>query len=244
MTGDDLPAWRRLAARVLLTLDGAPAVFVGRSPEGLLAYFGGLGSGIAPSRQFVSLNVSVRCLGLTNAERRLLREQLCGVGLSPRQLAQRTRPVWLCDFVASGGTVDLLAREILMWATEEGLERRVRRRLRFLGIVHPFSAQWRRLEHVTRFGTQAVSVESWLWYALANGEEKALPWRPPHTWAQEPLWERSERRLDGLARANWLHELGRTTEERRALSQTFRAVGAYRSKAIRHLVLRWKGNTS
>uniref|UniRef100_UPI0025C6ABEC hypothetical protein n=1 Tax=Deinococcus sp. TaxID=47478 RepID=UPI0025C6ABEC len=114
------PDLRSALAGVLVAAGGADLVFVGRSPEPLRAYLGGLLWGVGVPWRVSGLNVSLLHATLDAGQVRALRPLLAGAGLHPRELVRSGRRAALVDVVASGGTFAELHRALREWAEQEG----------------------------------------------------------------------------------------------------------------------------
>ncbi|MGM9321843.1 hypothetical protein, partial [Deinococcus aquaticus] len=111
-----LPDLRAALAGVLVAAGGADLVFVGRSPEPLRAYLGGLLWDVGVPWRVSGLNVSLLNATLNAGQARTLRPLLAGAGLHPRELVSSGRRAALVDVVASGGTFAELHRTLRDWA--------------------------------------------------------------------------------------------------------------------------------
>jgi hypothetical protein len=139
---DDL---RECCARGVARAGDGRLVLVGRSPESIHDYLGGVLADTSWRDRCTLLNLSVYRWSVDEIERseraRLaaLRAQLQQMGLDPAAVAAAPHPVVLVDLVdlvSSGGTLGVVQELLVRWAEETGVDpAAVRRRLRFVDII-------------------------------------------------------------------------------------------------------------
>ena len=247
-----LPDLRSALAGVLVAAGGADLVFVGRSPEPLRAYLGGLLWGVGVPWRVSGLNVSLLNATLDAGQVRALRPLLAGAGLNPRELVRSGRRAALVDVVASGGTFAELHRALREWAQEDGLGGRcVTRRVRLVGLLRggygrPATHRWNALPELRGVQARSVLTGAGLWFWLAENGEKVAPRFPADAWAQQPdgLPARDPERLAALAQARTLFLLGQRRGEREAMTAALNAAGGQRVAAVRALCGAWRGAAS
>ncbi|WP_221089096.1 hypothetical protein [Deinococcus aquaedulcis] len=245
----NLAALRGALAGVLTAASGHDLVFVGRSPEPLRAYLGGLLAGVAVPWDTRGLNVSLLHTELDAAQQVALRPLLGAAGLNPWVLAQQDRRVALVDVVASGGTFAELHGALRVWGTAQGLPTQsVVRRVRLLGLecsgpARPGAAHWSNQSGLRGLQTRSILTDPALWRWLAWYESvKVAPRWPPDAWSTAPdyLPERTAERLQALAQARALYVLGTQHTEREAMVAALNRAGGQHVQAIRALVQVWR----
>ncbi|MBZ9749735.1 hypothetical protein K7W42_02530 [Deinococcus sp. HMF7604] len=247
---DQLADLRAALAGVLVAAAGHDLVFVGRSPEPLRAYLGGLLAGIRAPWTAHGLNVSLLGAELSPAQQVALRPLLEAAGLNPRRLAAQERRAALVDVVASGGTFAELHQALRTWAAAQGLPRQsVVRRVRVLGLecsgpARPGAQHWSDLPELRGVRTRSVLIapELWRWLACDAALKVATRW-PTGTWGHtaDHLPERTPERLQALAQARALYLLGTAAAEREAMVAALNVAGGQQVPAVRALVQAWRG---
>ncbi|GAA5447381.1 hypothetical protein [Deinococcus depolymerans] len=247
-----LPDLRAALAGVLVAAGGVDLVFVGRSPEPLRAYLGGLLWGVGVPWRVSGLNVSLLNATLDAGQVRTLRPLLAGAGLHPRELVRSGRRAALVDVVASGGTFAELHRALRDWAQEDGLGGRcVTRRVRLVGLLRggyarPAAQRWNAQSGLRGVQARSVLTGAALWSWLAEDGGKVAPRFPADTWAAPPggLPARDPERLAALAQARTLFLLGQRRDERAVMTAALNAAGGQRVAAVRALCGAWRGAAS
>lgn len=218
---------RECAARVLARAGDARWVFLGRSPENLYDYLGGvLADAPAWAERLGLLNVSMsdsRHAG--DADRAAFRAHLAALGLAPIAIAAAPRPVAFVDLVWRGGTFGALSDELCRWAREERVDPdAVRRRLRWVGIsvrTKNSPKTWRWFQQAEwagdypRSALRGVSIDGWFWGYLGDRQAKTGPSNHFLNWREGlrgPIHQAEH--VAALQLTRRIHERGRTPEER------------------------------
>jgi hypothetical protein len=248
---DDL---RECCARVAARADDGRLVFVGRSPESIHDYLGGLLADTSWRGRRTLLNLSVYRWSVDEIERSeraglaALRAQLRREGLDPAAVAAAPRPVVLVDLVSSGGTLGVVQELLVRWAEETGVDTAaVRRRLRFVGIIarhghRPRHWVWSRDVAWTAdyrpTALRSVAVPWRLWDYLGNRQAKAARWNPPFVWGREEMRTppREREHVEALRLAVRVHEHGRDAHERERFAAALAAQPEMRERWLRRLV--------
>jgi hypothetical protein len=248
---DDL---RECCARVVARADDGRLVFVGRSPESIHDYLGGLLADTSWRGRRTLLNLSVCRWSVDEIERSeraglaALRAQLRRVGLDPAAVAAGPRPVVLVDLVSSGGTLDVVQELLVRWAEDAGVDTAaVRRRLRFVGIIprhghRPRHWVWSRDVAWTAdyrpAALRSVAVPWRLWDYLGNRQAKAARWNPPFVWGREEMRKppREREHVEALRLAVRVHEHGEDDAERERFAAALAAQPEMRERWLRRLV--------
>lgn len=239
---------RQTLARVLVRARGADLVFVGRSPEPLRAYLGGLLAGVEVPWTVTGLNVSLLNATLNSEQQMLLWPLLDLAGLNPRDLVRGSRRAALVDVVASGGTFMEVHGALRHWASWQGIHpTAVRRRVALIGVIRagtgrPGSWRWAAQPAFQGLDTGSVLVDHETWSFLAEQGDKVAPRWPPEKWAERPttLPERTEQRMQALAHSRALYLLGQHPAERAAMSAALTDAGAQAQSGLRVLALSWR----
>ncbi|MEZ0093816.1 hypothetical protein [Streptacidiphilus sp. EB129] len=237
-------------ARVLARSGNGDLCFVGRSADNLFDLLSGALAGTSWQERPVRLPLSctVPPGELSARERRRLREHLAAVGLEPRALARRSRPVTLVDLVWAGRTFTTLHTVLRGWVDETREPWPVvRLKLRYLGVTSrertsPKTYRWRQHRPWTRDlpagSVSSISIHPWLWNVLGNAQAKTAPSFPPREWHQEGVTSPA-RRLDhrqALAQAVALVAVGRTPAVRDRMVRTMAAEPAVDQPWLRSLM--------
>jgi len=225
---DDL---RECCARVLAHSGAGRLVFVGRSPESIHDYLGGVLADTSWRDRLTLLNLSVYRWSVDEIERSVraglaaLRAQFQQTDLDPANVGAAPRPVVLVDLVASGGTLGVVQELLVRWAEETGVDTAaVRRRLRFVGIIarhghRPRHWVWSRDVAWTAdyrpAALRSVAVPWRMWDYLGNRQAKAARWNPPFVWGRGEMREppREREHVEALRLAVRVHEQGREAAE-------------------------------
>jgi hypothetical protein len=236
------------AAKVLARSGGADLRFVGRSADSLFDLLGGVLAGTSWSDRLARLPLScTRHDALTARQLSLLREHLAAAGLSPRELARRSRPIALVDLVWAGRTFTALHTVLRDWIDESREPWPViRRKLRYLGITERTRTSpktWRWQQHQAWTGelpahaVRNVSLSPAVWDLLGNHQPKTAPSFPPDRWSDEAATApaRGEAPTRALATAVALVAAGRTPAVRRRLVRTLAAEPAFGEVWLRSL---------
>ena len=214
----------RCAARVLAQSGHGDLHFVGRSMDSMFDLLSGALAETSWADRVAILPVSLhrtRPQDLEPAAVAQVRVNLGASGLSPEQLARRSRPVVFVDFVDSGGTFESIFRLVRDWVEEAGAQWDVvRRKLRFIGVTiqtHTSPNTWRWQQHaewvgeLPRAAVRNVSMDPRVWRHLGNSQAKASLAFRPSLWFDEAVREprRDGEALQGLAEAVAMYEHGR-----------------------------------
>lgn len=190
---DDL---RACCAAVLAAAGDVDLVFVGRSPESMYDYLRGACFDTSWRDRMALLLVSLRARRApTRDELAAMHGYLATVGLDPRDVARRRRPLALVDLVCEGGTFHRLAHLLHARACHTRADwRAARRKLRIVAITardperrHEWSGALRR--RVTgggllpRTAAANVTVDARLWNFLGNRQPKLTDSHAPQSWA-------------------------------------------------------------
>ena len=247
---DDL---RECCARVVARAGDGRLVFVGRSPESIHDYLGGVLADTSWRDRRTLLNLSVYAWSADEIERSeraglaALRALLRRMGLDPAAVAAAPRPVVLVDGVVRGhaGRRPGAARPL---GRGDGVDpAAVRGRLRFVGILvkhghRPRHWLWSRDVAWTADYRPAalgsVAVPWRLWDYLGNRQAKAARWNPPFAWASEEMRKppREREHVEALRLAVRVHEQGREAAERERFAAALAAQPEMRERWLRRLV--------
>ncbi|WP_394617489.1 hypothetical protein JNUCC0626_49255 [Lentzea sp. JNUCC 0626] len=217
------------AGKVLARSGNGDLVFVGRSLDSMYDLLGGALQGA--DRVLQRLPVSfVRGREAAPDEVRRVREMAAEIGITPRSLARRERPVTFVDVVWAGGTFEKLFTVLDDWIDEERETwPAIRRKLRFVGVTSrtgtsPNARRWHEgadwIHRLPSSSVLSVSLEPFVWNYLGNTQTK-LTWSYQlHRW-REYLREakRDEHTRIALAEAVHLVALGRTKEVQRKIAR-------------------------
>ncbi len=248
---DDL---RECCARLVARAGDGRLVFVGRSPESIHDYLGGVLGDTSWRDRRTLLNLSVYSWSpdeIESSERTglaALHAQLRRIGLDPAAVAAAPRSVVLVDLVSSGGTLGVVQELLVRRAGETGVDpAAVRRRLRFVGIIvrhghRPRHWIWSRDVAWTagyRPGAlRSVAVPWRLWDYLGNRQAKAARWNPPFVWGSEEMRKppREREHVEALRLAVQVHEHGGEAAERERFAAALAAQPEMRERWLRRLV--------
>ena len=202
--------------------------FVGRSSENFFDYLSGLlfDSTWADRLHLLHFSLRVSDPAIQPQAWSALRAYFASVGLDPKRLARRTRPVTFVDLVASGGTFGNIVQFLQRWAKEVGEDwNAVKRKISLLGITiqretSPKTwrwqqhAQWVRL--VERQAIKNISTPLWFWDQLGNQQPKVTQSYTAERWGSR---EASNPRTnlgsaEALKRALQLFDQGKSNENR------------------------------
>jgi hypothetical protein len=184
---------------------------------------------------------------LTPAERALGRRVLAEVGVDPRSLARRTRPVTFVDVVHGGATFTELYRLLRAWIDEERAAWSVvRRKLRFVGVTSrmktsPNAFRWQ--QHATwtsqlpGSAVVNVSLHPHVWSYFGDHQTKLTRSYRPDLWLADGDGPRhDEKTREALAEATAIVRYGRSPEGRRALARAMAGESALRESWLRTLI--------
>jgi hypothetical protein len=226
--------------------------FVGRSPDSMYDLLSGALAHTAWSTRLRLLPLSMFSSSadrLSPDELTQIRVNLAADGLSPHDLARRTRPVVFVDFVHEGGTFEDIFTLLRTWTAEDGAQWDViRLKLRFVGITrrkHTSPNTWRwqqQAEWPAQLPSSAivnVSIDARLWSYFADQQEKATISFRPQRWLDETVLEpaRDDTRRKGLALAVALFEHGRRKATREALAREIANEPTFSASWLRSLAL-------
>ncbi|MEU4691865.1 hypothetical protein [Actinoplanes sp. NPDC023714] len=262
------------AGKVLARSGNGDLVFVGRSLDSMFDLLGGALDGTGGTRKLVRLPFSFQraAIGagrrwrrrpLTAGEVAHARHVLGTLGITPRSLARRDRPVTFVDVVNDGGTFGDLFGLLHDWIAEEREPWPViRRKVRFAGVTvrrHTSPNTWRWQQHASwtgRLPARAVvnvSMPFPVWSYFGDHQTKLTRSYRPDQWVAEPpvdgvvaaLLEatgngpgprRDERTRQALAEAAALVAYGRTREGRQSLARAIAGEPALSEPWLRTLV--------
>jgi hypothetical protein len=249
-----LPALTECAGKVLARAGGADLCFVGRSLDSMHDLLTGAFEGApAPARPWLlRLPLSLRFTrrGWDPVVVRRLREHLAAVGLEPRALARRERPIALVDVVHGGSTYDVLHGALADWI-EESREPWpvIRRKLRYVGVTIREKTSpdtWRWQQHTEGGWARTlpaghvvnVSLACGTWGYFGNAQTKVQPSFPPYRWFDEDAAEpwRHDGLPSALAESLALVEAGRSRAVREELIRTIGGEPGFADRAVRALV--------
>jgi hypothetical protein len=252
---DDLVA---CAGKVLARSGNGDLVFVGRSLDSMFDLLGGALTGLADDRRLHRLPLSFAGLGvlagrrwhrrpLTPAETARARELLAGVGVTPRGLARRARPVAFVDVVSGGGTFRQLFTLLRSWIDEERQAWQViRRKVRFVGVTprrrtSPNTYRWQQVEEwpaqLPARSVVNVSLDPWVWSYLGDHQVKLTRTFRPDCWLAEAAGPgRDEPTRQAIAEALAIVAYGRSRAGRRALARAVRGEPTLAEPWLRTLV--------
>ena len=243
---DDL---RACCAGVLAAAGDADLVFVGRSPESLHDYLRGICLGTSWQDRIGLLLISLRYGRPAMRRVAALQRYLATLGLDPRELPRRDRPVALIDLVSSGETFCALVRMLHRWTlAKHGDWRAVRDKLRIVALVEQsFSIRSRWPEQrrrasgggvLKRNHVHGVSVPERAWSYLGNEQIKVAESHTPDFWDDERAARppRHPNRAAALRAAVEIFRRARDRPERVLFMKELSRHGALRHEAIRDLV--------
>lgn len=241
------------SARVLAFAGDSDLVFVGRSPESLFDLLSGLLLDTSWSDRLSLLNVSLRSTStLDEGTRRLVEPYFEALGLDPRRLERRPRPVAFVDVVGSGRTFERLLKLLYEWGEHEGVDRRaVARKIRVVGLTwrEPTSPKtWRWQQHVRwprelrPNSIKNVSIPGDLFAYLASDQPKASDSFHPGRWGDTSVTQplRDEEARSALALALHLFDHGRDGETRSRFARELARQPAVTEAWFRSLLLEVK----
>jgi hypothetical protein len=254
---DDLIA---CAGKVLARSGNGDLIFVGRSLDSMFDLLSGALAHLAIDTQLARLPFSFqrqpiqlgpprrwRVPPLTPTQRFAARQVLSDVGISPADLARRTRPVTFVDVVSEGWTFTELFDLLDAWITETRQPWGVfRRKLRFVGVTirrktSPNTWRWQQHAPWTRRlpsgAVVNVSLDGYVWSYLGNHQIKLTrSYRPDQWTATADGPGRDEKTRQALAEAVAVMSYGRTTAGRRAIARAIDGEPALAQPWLRSLV--------
>lgn len=246
----------RCCARVVARSEGGDLYFVGRSPENLYDHLCGLleDTSHADMLHLFQFSTGKGIQEARPAGVRSLRRYMTALGLDPRDVAARSRPVVLVDVVCSGGTFCELVSLLCAWAREEGVPwRAIRRRLRIVALVNaswhsgmdrPSDNDWQeRSDWVPRhLAPRAVHnvVISYKWWTLIGNElVKVTPSYTPVRWGAPEAMRRPDPSVTpsaALPLAYGLYAYGERRERRLLFARLLARDVAMKQRWCRSLV--------
>jgi hypothetical protein len=245
----------RSCARSISLCDNSDLFFVGRSPESMFDFLSGALLETSWYERLNLLHFSTGCW-TWKEDRNLLLETLpmlktylTSMGLEPRALARRERPIAFVDIVASGDTLITLANLLRAWCIEVGADwPAVRRKLRVVALTErqkprPKATRWmRNVDWEGLFERGAIknaSITSRLFHYVGGQQPKASQTHHPYWWGNisltVPMRDRST--LAGLRMAVTLFDAGRDKGWREAFARELSAQPAMKHPWFRDLVL-------
>lgn len=246
---------RDCCARVVASAGDGDLVFVGRSPESLFDYLGGILAETSWKERICLFNFSMRYATVEEVRRmneggiEAIQDQLTALGLAPDAIASAERPIVFVDLVQSGDTFGRLLDLLEHWAAASRLDpAAVRRRVRFVGITirsknSPNTWRWyQQVEWASRLPRRAlrsISIPFELWTYLGEWQKKVSRWNPPMWWGEEALTEapRENSSLQALRLAYATYRRGSDLGERRHFAGQLAAQPEMRNPWLRKLVL-------
>ncbi|HEX6681623.1 MAG TPA: hypothetical protein VF062_02460 [Candidatus Limnocylindrales bacterium] len=228
------------AGKVLARSGDGDLFFVGRSLDSMFDVLGGALAGTSWSSRLHRLPVSFAIPGrlvhgrwhpdrISHAQHEQAKRNLGALGLSPRALARRDRPVTFVDVVHSGSTFTKLFSLLRDWVE---IEREpwsvIRRKVRFVGVTSrtktsPHTHRWQQHAAWTRElparSVLNVSLDRFVWSYLGDRQIKLTRTFRPQAWLADADGPgHGERTRQALAEAVALVEHGRTAGVRKALA--------------------------
>lgn len=257
---DLLDTLRDASARMLALAEGADLVFLGRTPENFFDYLSGIFHEIDETPRLHLVQFSLRWAGpggvraLEPEKLNAFFDYLTAEGLAPEAIANGPRPLAIVDFVAGGGTMQNIVELLHEHAKREGVDwNAVQRKLRIIGLrtrTHNSPNTWRWQQHqdwldlIPDTIIKNVSAPAHLTYYIANDQPKTTTSFHPGRWGDEqaasPLYLSAER-LEALAVATALFDIGTTRDERQRLAARISEEPQMREAVIRSLVLKLRG---
>lgn len=250
---------RACCARVAAAAADGEMVFVGRSPESLFDYLGGVLEGTAWADRLTLLNLSTRFTTVAALAREspdaldAVHAQMAALGLSPGDLAAGERPRVFVDLVSRGGTFERLMALLEDGARRAGVDpAAVRRRVRFVGITKRTRNSpntWRWYQHapwaagIPRRALRSVSVDYWFWTHLGDSQPKVARSHPPDAWGSEAALRppRGEETVEAVRTAYAVRAWARRPAERARFAAALVAQREIREPAVRRLVRALRG---
>jgi len=248
---------RICAARVIAAAGDTDWVFVGRSPEHLFDYLSGIFESVPNAPALTHLLFSLRYGGSASSTAAnnpvamaALSSYFAAERLHPSAIAARERGVTFIDVVDSGTTFRNLIECLKLWNNRhKGDWNAVQRRLRFIGLTprkktSPNTWRWQQhqdwLAWVPDATVKNVSVPVWVCQWMAGSLPKLTPSHTVDRWAllRGGGPARNDERLAAVHLACRLYDLGRSREERLALSAEIAKLPGMRDPWLRTVVLK------
>ncbi|WP_200926297.1 hypothetical protein [Sphaerimonospora mesophila] len=237
-------------AKVLARSGDGDVHFVGRSADSVFDLLSGALSATSRPDRVRLLPFSYRLeQPLLAHEVRQMRANLEAMGLSPRRLARRRRPLVLADLVYAGYTFTHLYGFLREWIDEERESWDViRLKLRFLGITarrktSPKTWRWWQdaawTADLPRRNITNVSIHPYAWSYLGDHQHKLTPSFRRTRWADEAVTmpRHDDKTLDALAEAVALVERGGTSAVRTRIARQMVEEPSFAQPWLRSLVL-------
>ncbi len=238
-------------ARIVAFSGDFELCFVGRSQENCFDYLSGLLFDSTWADRLHLLHFSLR-FSHPNIQPQAwsaLRAYFTAVGLDPKHLIRRMRPVTFVDLVASGGTFGTIVQFLRRWTQEWGEDwNAVKRKIRLLGITmqgktSPKTWRWQQHAHwvrlVERGAIKNISTPWWFWDQLANQQAKVTQSYTAERWgsreANDPRTNLGH--AEALKRALQLFDLGKNKESRQTFTRHLSEEKAMAYPWLRALIL-------
>ena len=227
--------------------------FIGRSLDSMFDLLSGALCEIeeAPVLRRVPLSFARDWAGrsrreLTQPETRAARSVLEAAGITPYELARRTRPITFVDVAHRGGTFGDLHALTRGWVEDQRAQWDViRTKIRFVGVTSRTKTSpntWRWAQHQTWTSelpgksVVSVSLDAPVWSYLGDQQQKLTRSYTPSRWLAEVDGpDRSERTRAALAEAVGLVALGRSHEGRRLIAGAMDGEPALKQPWLRSL---------
>jgi hypothetical protein len=239
------------SARALAFAGDSDVIFIGRSPEALFDLTSGVLTGTTWQDRLNLLNISLYG-GSEAPDRRAveaLKPFLQELGLHPRTVERRSRPITFVDVVDTGSTFGALVELLHDWCGDEGAPwRPVRQRIRFVGLTwrektSPETYRWHQhADWVARFrpaSIKNVSMPGELGNFLASWIPKATAAHPPDRWGDPTIRQpdHGDQARRGLEFARHLFELGLRADIRLRFARELHRQPAVKESWLRSLAL-------
>jgi hypothetical protein len=225
-------------------------VFLGRTPECVFDLTSGVLANTSWRDRMVLLYLSLRWSAPPDRhQEEAIRPYLAELGLHPRTVERRPRPIAFVDYVASGDTFGTFLGVLQSWCADEGAPwRPVAERIKIVGLTmrdkaSPKTRRWQQhadwVALLRPASIKNVSLPGELGPYLASGVPKATVPFPPERWAdptvRRPQHDEEARR--GLEFARHLFVLGQRSDTRRRFAAELLRRPAARESWLRSLAL-------
>ena len=241
----------RCCARIVAFSEDSELCFVGRSPEHCFDYLSGLLFDSTWADRLHLLHFSLRYAypNIHHQAWSALRAYFTSVGLDPKHLIRRMRPVTFVDLVASGGTCGNIVQFLQRWTKVWGEDwNEVKRKIRLPGITmqgktSPNTWRWHQHAHwvtlVDRQAMKNISTPWWFWDQFGNQQAKVTRSYTADRWgstdANNPRTNLGNAKA--LKRAVQLFDLGKTKESRQSFTRHLSEEKAMAYPWLRALIL-------